>query len=149
MTVEVNSMAPDFEGKDQNGAFIKLSDFRGKKVVLYFYPKDDTTACTKQACNLRDNNQLLKEAGYQIIGVSIDSEKSHTKFINKYELNFPLIADTDHKVVEAYGGGVEKSMYGKAYMGTARTTFLINEEGVITQIINKVDTKDHAKQILG
>lgn len=148
MALQVNDLAPDFTSKDQNGATITLSSFRGKKVVLYFYPKDDTPGCTKQACNLRDNNTVLQDAGYQVIGVSIDDEKAHTKFINKYELNFPLVADTDKSIVEAYGVWVEKSMYGKKYFGTARVTFVINEEGVITKIIDKVKVDDHTAQIL-
>jgi peroxiredoxin Q/BCP len=148
MALQVNDLAPDFTAKDQNGASITLSSFRGKKVVLYFYPKDDTPGCTKQACNLRDNNTVLQDAGYQVIGVSIDDEKAHTKFINKYELNFPLVADTDKSIVEAYGVWVEKSMYGKKYFGTARVTFVINEEGLITKIIDKVKVDDHAAQIL-
>lgn len=149
MALSIGDKAPSFEGKDQNGNTIKLADFAGKKVVLYFYPKDDTPGCTAQACNLRDNDAALKAAGYQVIGVSVDDEKSHTKFINKFNLNFPLLADTDHKVVEAYGVWVEKSMYGKKYMGTARTTFVIDENGVITNIIDKVKTDNHAAQILG
>ena len=148
MALQVNDLAPDFSGKDQNGAPISLSAFRGKKVVLYFYPKDDTPGCTKQACNLRDNNTKLQDAGYQVIGVSIDDEKAHTKFINKFELNFPLVADTDKSIVEAYGVWVEKSMYGKKYFGTARVTFVINEEGVITKIIDKVKVDDHTAQVL-
>lgn len=148
MALQVNDLAPDFTSKDQNGATITLSSFRGKKVVLYFYPKDDTPGCTKQACNLRDNNTVLQDAGYQVIGVSIDDEMAHTKFINKYELNFPLVADTDKSIVEAYGVWVEKSMYGKKYFGTARVTFVINEEGVITKIIDKVKVDDHTAQIL-
>jgi peroxiredoxin Q/BCP len=148
MALAINDIAPNFEAKDQNGNLLSLSDFKGKKVVLYFYPKDDTPGCTTQACSLRDGKDKLALAGYEIIGVSVDDEKKHTKFITKYELNFPLVADTDHKVVNAYGVWVEKSMYGKKYMGIARTTFLINEEGIITQIIDKVDTKDHTKQIL-
>jgi peroxiredoxin Q/BCP len=148
MSLQVNDLAPDFSGKDQNGAPISLSAFRGKKVVLYFYPKDDTPGCTKQACNLRDNNTTLQDAGYQVIGVSIDDEKAHTKFINKFELNFPLVADTDKSIVEAYGVWVEKSMYGKKYFGTARVTFVINEEGVITKIIDKVKVDDHTAQVL-
>lgn len=149
MALEVNQAAPAFTGKDQNGNPISLSDYKGKKVALYFYPKDDTSGCTAQACNLRDNLPALNAAGYQVIGVSTDDEKSHTKFITKYGLNFPLIADTDKAIVEAYGVWVEKSMYGKKYMGTARTTFLIDENGIITKIIEKVKTADHAAQILG
>lgn len=148
MALQVNDLAPDFTSKDQSGATITLSSFRGKKVVLYFYPKDDTPGCTKQACNLRDNNTVLQDAGYQVIGVSVDDEMAHTKFINKYELNFPLVADTDKSIVEAYGVWVEKSMYGKKYFGTARVTFVINEEGVITKIIDKVKVDDHTAQIL-
>ncbi len=149
MTLAIGDKAPQFEGKDQNGNTINLSDFAGKKVVLYFYPKDDTPGCTLQACNLRDNDAALKAAGYQVVGVSVDNEKSHTKFITKFNLNFPLIADTDHSVVEAYGVWVEKSMYGKKYMGTARTTFVIDENGVLTNIIEKVKTDNHTSQILG
>jgi peroxiredoxin Q/BCP len=148
MALQVNDLAPEFTAKDQNGATISLASFRGKKVVLYFYPKDDTPGCTKQACNLRDNNTVLQDADYQVIGVSIDDEKAHTKFITKYELNFPLVADTDKSIVEAYGVWVEKSMYGKKYFGTARVTFVINEEGVIIKIIDKVKVDDHAAQIL-
>ncbi|WP_019986934.1 thioredoxin-dependent thiol peroxidase [Rudanella lutea] len=140
--------APDFETTDQNGHPLKLSDYRGKKVVLYFYPKDDTSGCTAQACNLRDNYAQLQAAGYDVLGVSIDGEKSHQKFIGKYELPFSLIADTDRQVVEAYGVWQEKSMYGRKYMGTVRTTFLIDENGIITDIIDKVDTKKHTDQIL-
>lgn len=146
--LQVGDKAPDFEAKDQNGQTIRLSDFLGKKVILYFYPKDDTSGCTAQACNLRDNQEPLQKAGYQTIGVSIDNEKSHLKFIEKYSLNFPLISDTDQKVVNLYGVWKEKSMYGRKYMGTARTTFVIDENGVIAQIIDKVKTSAHAAQIL-
>ncbi|PQA60239.1 thioredoxin-dependent thiol peroxidase [Siphonobacter curvatus] len=148
MSLQTGDQAPAFEAADQNGQLVKLSDFAGKKVVLYFYPKDDTPGCTAQACNLRDNYESLLQAGYVILGVSVDDEKSHQKFIKKYELPFPLLADTDHKIVEAYGVWVEKNMYGKTYMGTARTTFVIDESGNIAQIIRKVDTKDHTSQIL-
>ncbi len=144
----VGMPAPAINGVDQNGNKIALTDFKGKKVVLYFYPKDDTPGCTAQACNLRDNDAALKAAGYIILGVSIDAEKAHQKFITKYELPFSLIADTDKKIVTDYGVWVEKSMYGKKYMGTARVTFLINEQGVIEKIIDKVDTKNHTSQIL-
>ena len=140
--------APSFSSKDEKGNSIQLSDFQGKKLVLYFYPKDDTSGCTAQACNLRDSLPALSAAGYQIIGVSVDDEKSHLKFIAKYELNFPLIADTDHQLVEAYGVWKEKSMYGKKYMGTVRTTFVIDEQGTIINIIDKVKTAEHAAQIL-
>ncbi len=148
MSLQTGDQAPAFEAADQNGQLVKLSDFAGKKVILYFYPKDDTPGCTAQACNLRDNYESLLQAGYVILGVSVDDEKSHQKFIKKYELPFPLLADTDHKIVEAYGVWVEKNMYGKTYMGTARTTFVIDESGKIAQIIRKVDTKDHTSQIL-
>jgi peroxiredoxin Q/BCP len=148
MLLEVGQMAPDFEAKIETGETIKLSDYRGKKVVLYFYPKDATPGCTTQACNLRDNYDALLKAGYVVLGISSDDEKSHKKFIEKQNLPFPLIADTDLKVHEAYGTWVEKSMYGRKYMGTARTTFVIDEEGKIAEVIEKVDTKNHTAQIL-
>lgn len=147
--LKIGDNAPSFHGKDQDGNEISLDSYKGKKVVLYFYPKDNTPGCTDQACDLRDNISSLKRAGYEVLGVSIDDEKSHLKFIQKFSLPFPLIADTDKKIVEAYGCWVEKSMYGKKYMGTARTTFLINENGIITNIIEKVNTKQHTAQILG
>ena len=140
--------APEFSGKDENGKTISLADFKGKKLVLYFYPKDDTSGCTAQACNLRDNLPALRNAGYEVVGVSVDDEKSHQKFITKFGLNFPLIADTDHQLVQAYDVWKEKSMYGRKYMGTVRTTFLIDENGIITDIIEKVKTDAHAAQIL-
>ncbi len=146
--LSVGDIAPDFETKDQNGQPLKLSDYRGKKVVLYFYPKDDTSGCTAQACDLRDNYADLRAAGYEVLGVSVDGEKSHQKFIGKYDLPFSLIADTDKQVVEAYDVWKEKSMYGRKYMGTVRTTFLIDKNGTITNIIDKVDTKKHTEQIL-
>ncbi|QHL86775.1 thioredoxin-dependent thiol peroxidase [Nibribacter ruber] len=146
--LEVGNVAPDFEVKDQDGNLVKLSDFRGKKVALYFYPKDDTSGCTAQACDLRDNYQSLLAKGYVVLGVSIDSEKSHQKFIQKYDLPFPLLADTEKEVVEKYGVWQEKSMYGRKYMGTMRYTFVIDEEGIIQDIIRKVDTKNHAAQLL-
>ena len=149
MTLSIGDKAPDFTSKDQNGNQISLSDFKGKKLALYFYPKDDTSGCTKQACNLRDSLPALSAAGYQIVGVSIDDEKSHKKFIEKFDLNFPLIADTDKQLVVAYDVWKEKSMYGKKYMGTMRTTFIIDEQGVIVNIIDKVKTDEHASQILG
>jgi thioredoxin-dependent peroxiredoxin len=148
MTLNIGDPAPLFEGRDQNGNPVKLSDYKGKKVVLYFYPKDDTSGCTAQACNLNDNKAALQKQGYEIIGVSTDDEKSHQKFINKYGLNFTLLADTDKKIVEMYDVWKEKSMYGRKYMGTVRTTFIIDEQGIITDIITKVDTKEHTKQIL-
>lgn len=148
MKIQIGDKAPSFEGKDQHGNPVKLSDFSGKKVVLYFYPKDDTPGCTAQACNLRDNLPALQSQGYQVIGVSVDDEKSHQKFIQKYDLNFPLLADTDKKIVEQYDVWKEKSMYGRKFMGIVRTSFIIDEKGIITDIIEKVDTKEHAKQIL-
>lgn len=148
MKLKVGEKAPDFNGVDQDDNSIKLSDLKGKKVVLYFYPKDDTPGCTAQACNLRDNYHALIKSGYEVIGVSSDDGKSHTKFRNKYGLPFPLIADTDKSIHEKYGMWVEKSMYGRKYMGTARTTFIIDEEGLIDEIIEKVKTGDHASQIL-
>jgi len=148
MSLAVGMPAPGFEAKDQNGITIKLSDFIGKKVVLYFYPKDATPGCTAQACNLRDNYEALQKAGFVILGISSDSGKSHLKFIEKQNLPFSLIADEDLKVHEAYGTWVEKSMYGRKYMGTSRTTFVIDENGSLTEIIEKVDTKNHTNQIL-
>lgn len=148
--MEVGNKAPEILGRDENGKEIKLSDFAGKKLVLYFYPKDMTSGCTAQACNLRDNYTELKKQGYAIVGVSINDEKSHKKFIEKNELPFPLIADTEHKLVEEFGVWGEKSMYGRKYFGTFRTTFIINEEGIIERIMlpKEINTKDHAAQIL-
>lgn len=148
MKLEAGQKAPQFEAKNEKGELIKLSDYLGKKVVLYFYPKDSTPGCTAQACDLRDNYDALLKAGYVVLGVSSDDEKSHKKFIEKQSLPFPLLADTDQKVHEAYGTWVEKSMYGRKYMGTARTTFVIDEKGIIDEIIEKVDTKNHTAQIL-
>ena len=149
MGLQTGDEAPEFAAKDQNGNDVRLSDFKGKKVILYFYPKDDTPGCTAQACNLRDNYESLLSQDFVVLGVSVDNEKSHQKFIKKYDLPFPLLADTDHTIVESYGVWVEKSMYGKTYMGTARTTFVIDEKGLISEIIQKVDTKNHTDQILG
>ncbi len=140
--------APNFTSKDQNGNPISLEQFKGKIVVLYFYPKDNTPGCTTQACDFRDNYQGLKAKGIEVLGVSIDDEKSHQKFITKYDLPFTLIADTDKAIVEAYGVWAEKSMYGKKYMGTNRTTFIIDEQGNIAHIISKVDTKAATAQVL-
>lgn len=141
-------LAPAFEAHDQDGNLLHLSDFQGRKVALYFYPKDDTSGCTAQACDLRDNYQQLLGAGIQVLGVSIDSEKSHKKFATKHELPFPLLVDEDKKIVQDYGVWQEKSMYGRKYMGTMRYTFLIDEEGKIEKVITKVDTKNHAAQLL-
>jgi peroxiredoxin Q/BCP len=140
--------APAFQATDQDGNKLSLSDFKGKKLVLYFYPKDDTPGCTAEACSLRDNYSFMLKSGYEILGVSSDDAKSHKKFIAKYDLPFRLLADTDKKVHEAYGTWVEKSMYGRSYMGTARVTFVIGENGLIEEVIEKVDTKAHAEQIL-
>lgn len=148
--MNVGDKAPDLLGVDQNGKEIHLSDYKGRKVVLYFYPKDMTSGCTAQACNLRDNYSDLQRAGYEVIGVSINDEKSHQKFIEKNQLPFTLIADTEHKLTEAFGAWGEKSMCGRKYMGTFRTTFIINEEGIVERVITpkEVKTKDHAAQIL-
>ncbi len=148
MELKIGDTAPAFEGKDQNGNTVRLSDFSGQKVILFFYPKDDTPGCTAQACNLRDNYQELKQAGFQVIGISVDSEKSHQKFIQKFELPFTLIADTEKQLVEQYGVWQEKSMYGRKYMGTMRYTFVIDENGIIQNIITKVKTAEHAAQLL-
>ena len=148
MSLSIGDKAPDFKGRDQKGDEIKLSDFKGKKVVLYFYPKDDTPGCTAQACNLRDNYKALLKANYVVLGVSADDEKSHRKFIDKFNLPFSLIADTDKTINELYGVWREKSMFGKNYMGTVRTTFVIDEKGKIEDIIEKVNTEEHTSQIL-
>ena len=148
--MNVGDKAPEILGINEKGEEIRLSNYKGKKLVLYFYPKDSTSGCTAQACNLRDNYDALRQAGYEVVGVSVDSEKSHQKFIEKTSLPFPLIADTDKKLVEQFGVWGEKSMYGRKYMGTFRTTFIINEEGIVERIIGpkEVKTKDHAAQIL-
>ena len=140
--------APDFTAKDQNGKTVSLSDFKGKKVILYFYPKDDTPGCTAEACSFRDNYQFMLTKGFAVIGVSTDDEKSHKKFETKFNLPFPLIADPDKHIVEAYGVWVEKNMYGKKYMGTARITFLIDANGIITKVIEKVDTQNSSQQVI-
>ncbi len=139
--------APYFEGTNQGGETISLASLKGKKIVLYFYPKDNTPGCTAEACNLRDNYNTFRENGYEIIGVSPDSEKSHQNFSSKFELPFNLIADTEKTILEAYGVWGEKKMYGKSYMGVLRKTFVIDEEGKIEAIFDKVKTKEHSKQI--
>lgn len=148
--MKVGDKAPDYLGTDQDGKEIRLSDYKGKKVVLYFYPKDSTPGCTSEACNLRDNYELMLRRGYVVIGVSIQDEKSHKKFIEKNNLPFPLIADVDKKLNETFGVYGEKKMYGRTYMGTFRTTFIINEEGVIEEIFTpkQIKVKEHAEQIL-
>ncbi len=148
MTLKVGDKAPDFTVNDQDGNPVTLSSLRRKKVVLYFYPKDMTPGCTAESCNLRDNYKLLVKQGYEVLGISTDPEKSHKKFIEKEKLPFRLLADINKTVHDAYGTWVEKSMYGRKYMGTARVTFVINEQGIIDDIIEKVDTKNHADQIL-
>ena len=149
--MEIGDRLPEILGKDQDGNEIKLSDFKGKKLVLYVYPKDMTPGCTNQACNLRDNYDKFLSKGYAVVGVSIQDEKSHKKFIEKYQLPFPLIADTDLKLVTALGVYGEKKMYGRTYMGTFRTTFITDENGVIEQIFRprQIKVKEHAAQILG
>jgi thioredoxin-dependent peroxiredoxin len=139
--------APDFEGIDQNGNVVKLGDLKGKKVLLYFYPKDNTSGCTAEACNLRDNHDSFINKGFVVIGVSPDSEKSHKGFASKYSLPFPLIADTTKKILTDYGVWGEKKMYGRSFMGVLRTSFIIDEKGMIEKIITKVDTGEHTKQI--
>ena len=150
MSIQVGDKVPQLLGTDQNGKEIKLDDFKGKKLALYFYPKDNTSGCTAEACSLRDGYEELRQAGYEVVGVSKDSAKSHQGFIAKHELPFNLIADTNVKLQEQFGVWAEKSLYGRKYMGTLRTTFIINEDGVVERIIGQkeVKTKDHADQIL-
>jgi peroxiredoxin Q/BCP len=148
MNLTIGSPAPNFSANNQNGEKLTLSSFTGKKLVLYFYPKDDTPGCTAEACSLRDNYQDLISQGYAILGVSPDTEAKHQKFIAKFNLPFDLLADIDNSVALAYGVWVEKSMYGRKYMGIARTTFVIDEQGNLSEIIEKVDTKNHASQII-
>lgn len=148
MSLRIGDKAPDFTANDQDGKPVRLSELKGKKVVLYFYPKDMTPGCTAEACNLRDNYTLLIKQGYEVLGISTDSEKSHQKFIAKENLPFRLLSDTDKRVHDLYGTWVEKSMYGRKYMGTARNTFIIDGNGIIEEIIEKVDTKNHTDQIL-
>ena len=146
--LQESETAPDFTAKNQNGESIKLSDLRGNRVVLYFYPKDDTPGCTKQACSLRDSFDVFGEKGIKVFGVSIDDENSHRKFIAKYALSFDLLADTDKEIVNAYGVYGEKMNYGKKYLGINRTTFLIDEAGVIVKIFKKVKVDEHAVEVL-
>ena len=148
MISAIGKKAPAFSGIDQNGNIIALKDFKGKKVVLYFYPKDDTPGCTAQACNLRDNHSELLKKGIMVIGVSADSVKKHKKFEEKYELPFTLLADEDHKIVEAYGVWGEKKFMGRTYLGITRTTYLINENGTLIAIIEKPDTKNHTEEVM-
>jgi len=148
MKLRPGNPAPQFTAKDQDGKEISLAQFSGKKVVLYFYPQDDTPTCTEQACNLRDNIGKLRKRGIKVIGISPDTEKKHKKFQTKYSLPFTLIADPDQELVNLYGVWGEKQMFGRTYMGTHRVTFLINESGVIEHIIDKVTAKNHTAQIL-
>ena len=148
--MNIGDKAPDLLGLNEKGEEVRLSNYKGKKVVLYFYPKDNTPGCTAEACNLKDNYDALRNAGYEVIGVSIQNAQSHQKFIAKYELPFSLIADTENKLVEEFGVWGEKTLCGRKYMGTFRTTFIINDVGVIERIISpkEIKTKDHAAQIL-
>lgn len=146
--LKIGDKAPSFQGTDQNGNLVSLDDFKGKKVVLYFYPKANTPGCTSEACNLNDNWDRFQALGYQIIGVSADTVKAQKNFADKYQLKFPLIADTEKTIIKAYGAWGKKSMYGKEYEGIMRYTFIIDENQVITDIITKVDTKNHTSQIL-
>jgi peroxiredoxin Q/BCP len=148
MIPQPGQKAPDFTAPDENGTSVSLKDLRGKKVVLYFYPKDDTSGCTQEACDFRDNFARIKRTGAVVIGVSPDSERSHQKFKTKYELPFTLVADADKTVVTAYGVWQEKSMYGRKYMGVVRTTFIVNEQGVITHVFEKVKVKGHVDEVL-
>ena len=146
--VKEGEAAPDFEARDAEGNTVRLSDLRGQKVALYFYPKDDTPGCTKEACSLRDGHAELTRRGIKVIGVSTDSEKSHRKFAEKYSLPFTLLADTDHKVADAYGVYGEKKFMGRTYMGVNRKTFLIDEQGRIRKVFDKVNVEEHADEIL-
>ncbi len=144
----IGSKAPYFEGLDENNNVVKLTDFAGKKLVLYFYPKDSTPGCTSEACDLRDNYNRFIALGYEVLGVSKDSQNSHKRFIEKYSLPFHLVSDTETKILQDYEAWGEKKMYGKTSMGTLRTTYIIDEKGFITEAIGKVNTKEHSKQIL-
>jgi peroxiredoxin Q/BCP len=146
--LKIGGKAPDFQGLNQDGKEIKLADFAGKNLILYFYPKDSTPGCTAEACDLRDNHDMWLSKGYAVIGVSPDSQKSHQKFIEKYSLPFDLISDTETKILQDYETWGEKSMYGKKYMGVLRKTYVINGKGIIENIFEKVDTKAHTQQIL-
>lgn len=146
--LKAGDKAPNFTSKDQHGENVSLEQFKGRRVILYFYPKDNTPGCTAEACDFRDQYQSLKSKGFEILGVSTDDEKSHQKFITKYELPFRLLADTSHEIVQAYGVWGEKKLYGRAFMGINRTTFIIDEDGLIQHIITKVDTKNPSAQVL-
>ncbi|MBS4042486.1 MAG: thioredoxin-dependent thiol peroxidase [Chitinophagaceae bacterium] len=148
ITLKVGDKAPDFKGKDQNNDVLDLKSFKGKKLVLFFYPEDDTPTCTIQACNLRDNHSLLKKEGFEVIGVSPNDSESHKKFEQKFDLPFTLLADPQHKIIDKYGVWGEKNLYGRKYMGLHRTTFLIDEKGIIQKIFLKPTNKKHAEQIV-
>ena len=147
-TLQVGDAVPNFTVNNQDGEAISLSDYKGKKLIVFFYPKASTPGCTTEACNLRDNYKVLQEQGYELLGVSADSEKRQTNFKNKYEFPFPLLADEDKVVINAFGVWGEKKFMGKTYDGIHRKTFLVDENGVVTRVIDKVKTKDHAAQIL-
>ena len=146
--LKIGDKMPQFEVVDQDGKIVTSNDLLGRKTIIYFYPKDNTSGCTAEACNLRDNHQSLIAKGYNVVGVSKDSVASHRKFIDKFELPFTLLADTSTQMQQAFGVWAEKSLYGRKYMGTLRRTFIFDEQGILTEIIEKVDTKNHAKQIL-
>jgi peroxiredoxin Q/BCP len=146
--LQVGDKAPVFRGRDQTGKQVSLKDFKGKKLVLFFYPENDTPACTAQACNLRDNFSLLKERGYEIIGISPNDAESHKSFIEKFQLPFTLLPDPDHKIIEQFGVWGEKNLYGRKYMGLIRTSFVIDESGKIIKILRKPRTKSHAEEIV-
>lgn len=146
--LKIGDKMPQFEVVDQDGKIVTSNDLLGRKTIIYFYPKDNTSGCTAEACNLRDNHQALIAKGYNVVGVSKDSAASHRKFIDKFELPFTLLADTSTQMQQAFGVWAEKSLYGRKYMGTLRRTFIFDEQGILTEIIEKVDTKNHAEQIL-
>jgi len=148
MKLKIGDKAPDFKGVDENSATISLSDFKGKNLILYFYPKDNTPGCTNEACDLRDNYNMWLEKGYNVVGVSPDSEQSHLKFIGKHNLPFPLISDPEKVIIKQFGAWGPKKLYGREYEGLLRTTFVIDRNGIITNIFTKVKTKDHTNQIL-
>ena len=147
-SLTIGDKAPDFSSPATDGSIVSLKDYKGKKLVLYFYPKDDTSGCTKESCSFRDNLARVRKKGAEILGVSIDSVKSHQKFTEKYDLSFPLLADEEKKVVQAYGVWKEKSMYGRKYMGIVRTTFIIDEQGKIARIFEKVNVEGHTDEVL-
>ena len=146
--LKAGDKAPPFAGNDQNGKKISLSDYKGRRVILYFYPQDDTPTCTIEACNLRDNYSLLKKQGFVILGISPDNEKSHKKFASKFELPFTLIADPEHIIIDKYGVWGEKQLFGREYMGVIRTTFLVDEHGMIRKIFEKPKSSSHSEEIL-